>query len=79
MYFEIEGSSVRLGETMHGVPEGLTLVRWLRDSIKRTRLIHLELDARATLLDVLHLLAQLLDQYLHVDRGAGGLKVLRLG
>ena len=33
MYFELEGSSVRLGGTMHCVPMGRPLARWVHDAI----------------------------------------------
>jgi uncharacterized protein len=44
MYFEIEGSSVRLGGTMHRVPKGRPLAQWVHDAISLARLIYLEHD-----------------------------------
>jgi uncharacterized protein YbaP (TraB family) len=44
MYFEIEGSSVRLGGTMHWVPKGRPLAHWVHDAIGWARLIYLEHD-----------------------------------
>ena len=44
MYFEIEGSSVRLGGTMHRVPMGCPLARWVHNSISWARLVYLEHD-----------------------------------
>lgn len=44
MYFEIEGSSVRLAGTMHCVPKGLPLAHWVHDAIGWARLIYLEHD-----------------------------------
>jgi uncharacterized protein len=44
MYFEIEGSSVRLGGTMHWVPKGHPLAHWVPDAIGWARLIYLEHD-----------------------------------
>jgi hypothetical protein len=44
MYFEIEGSSVRLGGTMHWVPKGHPLAHWVHAAISWARLIYLEHD-----------------------------------
>jgi uncharacterized protein len=44
MYFEIEGSSVRLGGTMHWVPKGCPLAPWVHDAIGWARFIYLEHD-----------------------------------
>src|SRR5438045_8616221 len=44
MYFDIKGSSVRLGGTMHCVPRGRPLAHWVYDAISRARLIYLEHD-----------------------------------
>jgi len=44
MYFEIEGSSVRLAGTMHVVPKGRSLAHWVPDAIGWARLIYLEHD-----------------------------------
>jgi hypothetical protein len=44
MYFDIEGSSVRLGGTMHVVPEGHPLAHWVHDAISWARVIYLEHD-----------------------------------
>lgn len=44
MYFEIEGSSVRVGGTMHVVPQGRPLARWVHDAISWGRVIYLEHD-----------------------------------
>jgi hypothetical protein len=44
MYFDIKGSSVRLGGTMHCVPRGRPLARWVYDAISWARLIYLEHD-----------------------------------
>ena len=44
MYFEIEGSSVRLAGTMHAVPKGRPLAHWVHDAIGWARLIYLEHD-----------------------------------
>jgi uncharacterized protein len=44
MYFEIEGSRVRLGGTMHWVPKGRPLANWVHDAIGTARLIYLEHD-----------------------------------
>src|ERR1700691_5994234 len=44
MYFEIEGSSVRLAGTMHRVPRGRTLAHWVNDAISWARIIYLEHD-----------------------------------
>jgi uncharacterized protein len=44
MYFEIEGSRVRLGGTMHWVPQGRPLAHWVHDAIGAARLIYLEHD-----------------------------------
>ena len=44
MYFEIEGSSVRLGGTMHRVPKGRPLAHWVNDAICWARVIYLEHD-----------------------------------
>jgi len=44
MFFEFDGSSVRLGGTMHCVPKGLPLAHWVNDAIARARLIYLEHD-----------------------------------
>lgn len=44
MYFEIEGSSVRIAGTMHSVPKGRLLADWVHDAISWARLIYLEHD-----------------------------------
>jgi uncharacterized protein YbaP (TraB family) len=44
MYFELEGSSVRLAGTMHRVPKGRPLARWVNDAIGWARVIYLEHD-----------------------------------
>ena len=44
MYFEIEGSSVRLAGTMHRVPIGRPLATWVDDAISWARVIYLEHD-----------------------------------
>ena len=44
MYFDIKGSSVRLGGTMHCVPRGRPLAHWVYDAISWARLIYLEHD-----------------------------------
>jgi hypothetical protein len=44
MYFEIEGSSVRLAGTMHRVPKGRPLAHWVNDAISWARVIYLEHD-----------------------------------
>jgi hypothetical protein len=44
MYFEIDGSSVRLGGTMHRVPIGRPLATWVDDAISWARVIYLEHD-----------------------------------
>ena len=44
MYFEIEGSSVRLAGTMHRVPKGRPLAQWVNDAISWARVIYLEHD-----------------------------------
>ena len=44
MYFEIEGSSVRLAGTMHRVPKGRPLAQWVNDAIGWARVIYLEHD-----------------------------------
>ena len=44
MYFEIEGSSVRLGGTMHWVPKGRPLAHWVHDAISWAHVIYLEHD-----------------------------------
>jgi hypothetical protein len=44
MYFELEGSSVRLGGTMHLVPIGRPLATWVDDAISWARVIYLEHD-----------------------------------
>jgi hypothetical protein len=44
MYFEIEGSSVRLAGTMHWVPKGRPLARWVHDAVSWARVIYLEHD-----------------------------------
>ena len=44
MYFEIDGSSVRLGGTMHVVPEGHSLTGWVHDAISWARVMYLEHD-----------------------------------
>jgi len=44
MYFQIEGSTVRLGGTMHRVPKGHSLASWTHDAITWARLIYLEHD-----------------------------------
>lgn len=44
MYFEIEGSSVRLGGTMHLVPTGRPFAPWVNDAISWARIIYLEHD-----------------------------------
>jgi hypothetical protein len=42
MYFEIEGSNVRVGGTMHRVPQGQPLAHWVHDAIGWASLIYLE-------------------------------------
>jgi len=42
MYFQIEGSSVRLGGSMHAVPKGRPLAAWVDDAIGWSRSIYLE-------------------------------------
>lgn len=42
MYFEIEGSNVRVGGTMHRVPQGQPLAHWVHDAICWASLIYLE-------------------------------------
>lgn len=42
MYFEIEGSKVRLAGTMHRVPQGRPLAHWVNDAIGGARLIVIE-------------------------------------
>ena len=44
MYFEIEGSRVRFGGTMHAVPKGRPLAHWVHDAIGWARIIYLEHD-----------------------------------
>lgn len=44
MYLQIEGSSVRLGGTMHRVPTGRPLATWVDDAISWARVIYLEHD-----------------------------------
>lgn len=44
MYFEIEGSSIRLAGTMHVVPKGRPLAHWVHDAIGLARVIYLEHD-----------------------------------
>jgi uncharacterized protein len=44
MYFEIDGSNVRLGGTMHLVPIGRPLATWADDAISWARVIYLEHD-----------------------------------
>jgi hypothetical protein len=44
MYFEIEGSSVRIGGTMHVVPQCRPLAHWVHDAISWARVIYLEHD-----------------------------------
>jgi uncharacterized protein len=44
MYFEIEGSSVRLGGTMHVIPKQGRLAAWVSDAISWAHLIYLEHD-----------------------------------
>jgi len=44
MYFDIKGSSVRLGGTMHCVPRGRPSAHWVYDAISWARLIYLEHD-----------------------------------
>jgi hypothetical protein len=44
MYFEIEGSSVRLGGTMHVIPKQRRLAAWVSDAISWAHLIYLEHD-----------------------------------
>jgi hypothetical protein len=42
MYFEIEGSKVRLAGTMHRVPTGRPLAPWVHEAIGAARLIYIE-------------------------------------
>lgn len=42
MYFEIEGSKVRLAGTMHRVPKGRPLALWVHEAIGAARLIYIE-------------------------------------
>jgi hypothetical protein len=42
MYFEIEGSKVRLAGTMHQVPQGRPLAPWVHEAIGAARLIYIE-------------------------------------
>jgi uncharacterized protein len=44
MYFEIEGSSVRLAGTMHRIPKGRPLPPWVHDAISWARIIYIEHD-----------------------------------
>jgi hypothetical protein len=44
MYFEIEGSSARLGGTMHVIPKQRRLAAWVSDAISWAHLIYLEHD-----------------------------------
>lgn len=44
MYFQIEGSSVRIGGTMHVVPQCRPLAHWVHDAISWARVIYLEHD-----------------------------------
>jgi len=44
MYFVIDGSSVRLGGTMHMVPIGRQVATWVDDAISWARVIYLEHD-----------------------------------
>ena len=44
MYFEIEGSSVRLAGTMHRVPNARPLPPWVHDAISWPRIIYIEHD-----------------------------------
>jgi hypothetical protein len=44
MYFEIEGSNVRLAGTMHRVPKGRPLPPWVHDAISWARIIYIEHD-----------------------------------
>jgi uncharacterized protein YbaP (TraB family) len=44
MYFEIEGSNVRLAGTMHCVPRGRPLAHWVHDAISWARVIYVEHD-----------------------------------
>jgi uncharacterized protein YbaP (TraB family) len=44
MYFDIEGSSFRLGGTMHSVPKGYPMAYWVNDAINSARVIYLEHD-----------------------------------
>ncbi len=48
MYFDIQGSSVRLGGTMHVVPKGRLLAVWVYDAISWARLIYLEHDKQGS-------------------------------
>ena len=44
MYFQIAGSNVRIGGTMHCVPKGKPLAHWVHDAINWARVIYLEHD-----------------------------------
>lgn len=44
MYFEIQGSSVRIGGTMHCIPKGCPLAHWVHDAISWAGVIYLEHD-----------------------------------
>jgi uncharacterized protein len=44
MYFEFEGSSVRLAGTMHVVPKGYPLAHWVHDANNWARVFYLEHD-----------------------------------
>ena len=48
MYFEIQGSTVRLAGTMHRVPEGRRLAHWVHDAIDAARLIYIEHEEGAS-------------------------------
>jgi uncharacterized protein YbaP (TraB family) len=49
MYFDIEGSSVRLGGTLHWVPKGYPMAHWVHDAIEWARLIYLEHDEQESI------------------------------
>jgi hypothetical protein len=44
MYFQIAGSNVRIGGTMHWVPKGQPLAHWVHDAITWARVTYLEHD-----------------------------------
>ena len=48
MYFQIDGSSVRLGGTMHMVPTGRPLADWVDEAVNWARVIYLEHDKQKT-------------------------------